>query len=292
MENYQDFLARNINWGEGFVTEKDMLLNYEIACNVEEIYEETFGKINSPKIGDIVEFSDGFRIFTEGKITENLYGKSQYGMMSICENGSSYTDGKYFSTSGGAFHHTHKSRLVYVGEAENLVWTWGRFGAGGNQGIYFPLKVRKWIIPYEQPITRSTVKIGGESYAVNIQNTTDCMFCCQTFRTVRAFRAWAEYVGYRHESFGHGTFVRRSPQRIEDKCFIDKNWQPPQNAKPIKIIRNGKVKNAWVVSTDTAIKYFWPNIYDPTIPEPRYGSKEWQEEMKEYRKYDGNPLGV
>ena len=295
METYEKFKERNAGWEYcGFCTEKDMRRNYEIACEVEIIYNNTFRNIHEPQIGDIVEFSDGFQVYDHAKVVENLYGNSKYGMLCVCENGGSHTDGKYFSTSGGAFKAIHKSKFQYVGESENLVWTWGCHGAGAYQGIYFPLKVRKWIIPYEKIECRSFLTIRGKNSrysAVSIENVGE-FFCAASFCSIKAFNAWAEYVGYKHNSFGNGSFEQRSPQRICDKCYTDPAWKVPEGAKPIKVIRNGDLKDAWVVTTEESITYYWPNIYDPTAKNPRCGTPEYEKEFAERRKYKGNPLGV
>ena len=299
METYETFKTRNANWDYcGFCTEKDMQRNYEIACKVERIYNETFTNINEPQIGDIVEFSDGFRVYNHAKVVENLYGGSKYGMMCVCENGSSHTDGKYFSTSGGAFKAIHKSKFQYVGEDTNIVWTWGCFGAGGNQGIYFPLKVRRWIVPYDPALKRSRVMIKGRNAkdfygnpldAVWIEHYSDCFGHAASFRTIQAFRAWAKYVGFESKPY-NGIFERVSSQTIVRKYFWDKE-EVPKNAKPLKVIDCARCVDAFAVNDGHDIVYYIPN---PNIlpKRPEFGTKEEEAERREYRKYNGNPLGI
>lgn len=302
---YEDFKRANAAFGSyNFpkLHEEEMLKCYAIANQVAEDYQENYGHIEGPRIGDIVEFADEFRVYDHGKIVENLYGGSKYGMLCVCESGSSFTNGEYFSTSGGAFRSIHKSKLQLVGDAENVVWTWGCYGSGAHQGIYFPLKVRKWIVPYEKPVCRSKVQFFGRNRKnhlgdyltpVRIENFGGIGAGGESFCSIRAFKAWADYVGYKYGSWrDRGTFEKVSAQRIADKCFTDKAWQPPKGAKPIKIIRNGRLKDAWVVTTDDCIMYYWPNIYDPEHPEPRYGTPEYEREFRERRKYNGNPMGI
>ena len=298
METYENFKARNAGWNSDYYchTEKSMQENYQIALNVEKAYNEKFGNINGPRIGDIVEFADNFRVYKHGKVVENLYGGSEYGLLCVCENGSSHTNGNYFSTSGGAFYLKHKSLFRYVGEDENVVWTWGCHGSGANQGIYFPLKVRKWIIPYEPIQVASTVRIYGANskkpngekrrYAVSIENFGDFFFA-QSFSSVKAFRAWADYVGYNCSSFGHGTFLRRSPQKIIRK-YIWEEKDIPANGKPLKLIDNGSVREAWAVTTETAITY---TLFNANVKR-NSDSDDKEDWLQEHRKYDGNPLGV
>jgi hypothetical protein len=297
MESYEDFKARNRGWDHGYASDKEMRRNYEIACNVEKIYNDTYGHIDGPKIGDIVQVGDEWSTHTRAKIVENLYGGSEYGMLCVCDHGSSHTNGRGFSTSGGAFHAYHKSKFRFVGEDVNIVWTWGCGGAGANQGIYFPLKVRKWIIPHEPIKFASLIQISGPTaktprgerrLPVTIQNAHD-WYNVMSFISLRAFNAWAKYVGYKHESYGKGSFQRRSPMRIEEQCVLDVKYLP-EGVKPIKVLANGKMRDGWVLNDGKKIINFWLNVHEPN--EPRYGTKEYEEEMKIFRKYQYNPMGV
>lgn len=292
MESYENFKARNANFGEyGFVEEREMLRNYEIALQVEKTYNETFANTNEPQIGDIVEFADDYHVYKHAKIVENLYAD---GKLCICENGGSHTDGKYFSTSGGAFVSKDKSELVLAGEDFNVVWTWGCNGAGAHQGIYFPLKVRKWIIPYEpKNVKRSIINFkrndDGEIVSVAIENS-DSFFCnAMSFNSLLAFEAWAKYVGYEYHVDGNRGY---SPQKINERCWT-KNVPMPENGKPIKVLANGRVHDGLVVSEDFVITQWWPNI---CREHAAYGTPEWRKECDEelalHRKYAQNPMGV
>ena len=102
-------------------SEKEMERNYAIALQIEKNYYEKYGTEKKPKLGDIIEFSDGFHIYKHAKIVENLYYEDQNTRICVCENGSSHTyNGRNFSTSGGAFHGMDKSDLQYVGEDVNV----------------------------------------------------------------------------------------------------------------------------------------------------------------------------
>ena len=305
METYKTFKERNINFdGNYYFFERGMMedimeRNYSIACDVEKTYNETFGNTDEPKIGDIVEFSDGFRVYDHAKVVENLYGGSKYGMLCVCENGSSFTNGKSFSTSGGAFKAIHKSKFQYVGEDENLVWTWGCHGAGANQGIYFPLKVRRWKVPYDPIVKQSRVVIRGRGAkdfhgnpldAVWIENFADCYgYHVESFKSIGAFRAWARYVGYESKPY-NGIFDRYSSLKIIRKYFWKKE-EVPADAKPIKVTECCRCVDAYVLNDGKDIVYYIPN---PNIlpPSPDFGTKEYEEEFRERMKYSGNPLGV
>ena len=301
MESFELFCQRNRGFGGyGRPSEQEHLRNYEMAKQVEQTYQRLHGFKDEPQIGDVVEFADDYQVFTHGLITENLYGGSEHGMLSICEHGSSHTDGEYFSTSGGVFHHVHKSRLQPAGTDVNVVWTWGCYGAGGSQGVYLPLQVRRWVIPHGQPTKRSWVYFRGQGRtnchgqtlpAVSISNCLET-YNAMCFKSISAFRAWADYVGYRYRDDCGGTERKVSSQRLCDKCYCDPSWTPPEGAKPIKVIRNATLKDGWVVTTDDCIMTYWPNIYDPDRKAPRFGSPEYEAEFREYQKYRDNPMGV
>lgn len=286
MITYEQFKERNISFNGGYNTEKVHQNNYGIAQEVERVYMDTYGHIDGPRIGDVVEFSDGWNVYKHAQVCENMYGGSKYGMMCVCKHGSSWTNGRGFSTSGGAFKAYHKSKFQYVGEDEVWVWTWGCYGSGANMGIYFPLKVRKWIIPYESVLKRSMVKIKRhDQYAVFIENNGD-LFNALCFNSVKAYIAWAEYVGFKTENWA-GSFEKVSPQRIERKWYL-KPEDAPTNGKPIKVLDNGRIKDGYVVTTEDAITYHVPNYGKY----PEYGTPEYEKAWKDYRKYAGNPMGV
>lgn len=292
METYEQFAARNAAFGGGgfYNSEKTMKANYEIAKAIIEKYESN--ATEEPRLGDIVEFSDGFQVYTHAKITEDVYRLKEHGLMCVCENGSSWTDGVHFSTSGGAFRSIHKSRMQLVGEETNMVWTWGCFGAGASMGIYFPLKVRKWLVPYEPIQKRSSIDIRmtdkENRYKVSVRNFGD-WYCAMCFKTIKAFNAWAEYVGYKHESNGHGSFHRDSPQRIVRKYVCHEN-EIPKDGKPLKTIDNGRVRDSWVVTTDELVTIYVENFKPYTMP--KFGTVQSDIEIAEFWKYDGNPMGV
>lgn len=301
METFEIFSKMNQGFGRyGTPSDKEMRECYEIAQKVERRFMEKFGAIEGPRLGDVVEFADDFRVYEHGQVTENLYGGSKYGMLCICQNGRSFTSGEGLSTSGGSFTAFHESRLKYVCETTNTFWTWGCYGAGASQGINFTMPVRKWIIPYEKPRFGSKVTFRGRGVkhngrewpAVSIENFGGCMGWAESFVSIKAFKAWADYVGYEYGRWGASVLEKASRQRIANKCYTDKDFVPPVGAKPMKMIFNGRVKDGYVVTTDEMILYLWPNIYDPEHPEPSYGTPEYEEQFKEFRKYSGNPMGI
>lgn len=294
---YDEFVAMNASFNEGRWSEKDMEDNWKIAKEISESYTRKFQDNDSPKIGDIVEFSDGFRVHRQAKIVEDMYRGSEHGMLCICENGSSHiTNSICFSTSGGAFVRRHKSKLVRNGYDFNTVWTWGCNGVGAGQGIYFTLRVNRWLIPYDEgSMVRSTVRINGSGAksmdgtkipAVRVCNTSD-MYCFQSFDSIKAYKAWAEHIGFKTSQY-ESCLHLSSNQRLVQK-YVTKDGDIPVNAKLIKRVLNGRVRDCWVTTDGNDIVFHTDNR---SISEMKYGTKEDEEETRMFRKYSDNPLGV
>lgn len=300
METFEEFARNNVTFDNGNYyifsgnrRNAEMLENYEIAKRTVERYEQCYGSIEGPKIGDVVEFSDGFEVFKHAIICEDCFGESKHGLLYVCEHGKSWTNGKGFSTSGGAFRHIHKSLMLPKGRDKNMVWTWGCNGAGANQGIYFSLDVNRWLVPYEPIESRSNVTIyyekeQAEQYGkIAIRNVLD-WYTAQSFESVKAFKAWAEYVGYKYAN-KKGTYFKTSPQTIKREYVSCKN-EIPKGAKPLKLIDNGELTDAWAFTTDESVTYYIN--YSQRNYHPKYGTPEYEAYHKEYRKYANNPLGV
>lgn len=300
MINYEDFKVYNLGFAYRYGNEEEQCKrNYEIARRVEQVYNETFANVDNPRPLDIVEFSNGCRVFKHGQVCENLYhdDAAAHGMITLCENGSTHTNGRSFSTSGGAFHQKHKSLFKPAGTDTCLVWAWGCNGSGASQGIYFPIKVRRWVIPYEKPQNAVKVYIYGKGgtwpdgrgreYAVAIEGRFD--YCHnQEFESIHAFLAWADYVGFQHKP-SYNTFHRVGAQRLQTK-YVKSYEEIPAGSKPIKAIYDCRAVDAWVFNDgDTITEYINTNAISPRAP---YNTEEGKRELAEFRKYADNPLGV
>lgn len=298
MENYENFKSMNAAWNGGDWSESEMERNYQVASEIVDAYKKRFPDETEPKIGDIVEFSDGTSVYKHAKITEDLYGRMKYGLMCICEQGSSHvTKNAGFSTSGGSFVRRHKSLMVLSGKEQNLVWAWGCHGAGASQGVYFSLDVNKWLIPYDKNfLTRSVVKINGggrknwkgeKMPAVNVSNLHE-WYGFQDFESIKAFRKWADFIGYKTMQ-RNSCLDLVSNQRLVRGLCVCKDEDIPKDAKVIKMILNGRARDCWVLHEGNDIVF---RVDNRPLPLTKYGTKEYEEELAEFRKYKENPLGI
>lgn len=316
MENYRQFVKRNKTWN-GYYINSDfykkmesidpMKRNYEIAKSVEKKFLSRYD-VNSPEpqVGDVVEFSDGYNIYAHAVIAEPFCKEhdSKFHLLNVCENGSSWTDGESFSTSGGSFHTFHASHFALAGRAVNTVWTWGCHGSGANQAIYFHLNVRRWVIPYSAPKPLTRVHIYGKGskdpygeprrYAISV--TGQSFYNFQSFVSVRAFRAWAEYVGFEYEHIGNGAdrcgLANRRGFQFLKRVMVHHHNQVPDGAKPLKMAENGTIVDAWTKRVGDTIFFFVPNINrwnDRTFEHPLVTH---QQEIEMFWRYSDNPLGI
>lgn len=313
MEKYEDFVKRNQCWDSYYTYSgiynrpnckysDPMRENYAIAKKICKKFYSKYDKGSAiPQVGDIVEFSDGYEIFKHGLIVEHFNGGlNKFNLLNVCENGSTWTNGECFSTSGGSFHTMHASRFALAGWGERSMWTWGCNGAGANQGIYFNVKVRKWIIPYGELKPLTHVYIYGKNtkdwngykrrYAVAVQSGLSGTFG-ESFKSIHAFLAWAKYVGFEYEKVNRLT-DRRGLQNLRRVLITNPN-QVPEGAKPLKMAENGSIVDAWTKKIGNTIYFYVPNInywLNGTFGEIPKMSRD--EEFQVWLKYNDNPLGV
>lgn len=304
MESYKDFAMRNQCWDSYYTVsdfwaaspDKDpMRRNYAIAKSVaKEFYRHYDWASASPQVGDIVEYCNGWHVYENAQIAEPFSSRaSKYNLLNVCENGSSWTDGKTFSTSGGAFHEVHASRFALVGPAKVRVWTWGCHGPGASQGIYFTLNVRKWIVRHDEPTAATFVRIGKGQISVESNDGSGYagQTFCQSFDSARAFLAWAEYIGFEFEHIGR-LAKRRGFQTLED-VYVNSMTEVPEGAKPLHLVSNGEVVLGWVKKEGNSIRFFIPTI--SSWERGCFGEHlelTRQQKLEKFWKYSMNPLGV
>lgn len=266
---------------QNFVSEKNWEKNLEIVENVERNFFAWYDKSKTtPQKGDVIEFSDGYEIFSHA-VVESV---DEYGNMYVCENGSTHTDGKCFSTSGGAFIYIHASHFEYVGEETRMFWTWGCFGSGAGQGLYFPVTVKKFrqkdmkVKPFHDIyICKKHYKNRG----TKVQIMQDLFCIALEFITIKAFKAFAEHVGLSYYKDDSGRYY--TDQFLKSEYFW-KIEELPNGCKPIYDFCNGSIVKCYAHKAGETITIYRPNPNAKEVYNPL--------EFEEARKYRNNPLGV
>lgn len=283
----EQFIKQNAGWDPKYGLghkEEEWQENYDIACKVEERLQNNYPMDGDVHPGDLVEISDGYRVYKNALVCS--IGKN--GVCEVCERWSAFTFGKSFSVSGGVWHSIHKSNFVRNGNGVATYWTWGRNGAGADQGIYFPVLVQRWIVPYEkqQPETTVLFRTSKLRSEPRVSITGPGFSTLATFCSVKAFKAWAEYVGFGYEKLGqawNGVISRRGKQNITDRLFWTMD-DLPDGAKPLFAMSNGSMVQCYVSNDGDTITTWRPNPNSKAVFNPL--------PFEEAKRYYSNPMGV
>lgn len=263
--NYKDFQVMNMGWDSGCCrisdsyAEKQMRKNYEIYRNVKrEFYRHYNRNLSVPQKGDVVEFVNNNRLYPHAAV-ESV---DKYGLMYVCEQGSTHTNGKYFSTSGGAWTHIHISHFEFAGYEYRRFWTWGAHGSGAHQGIYFDILVKKWrqkdipkIVPMHEVCLFSKYYRERCGYKAVVKDYSN-MYVFVGFETFKRFKEWAKYVGLTYRKRSDGRYFANQFLKREYFGAID---ELPSGCKPIKATVNGSDVRCYVHNDGETITYFCPN---------------------------------
>lgn len=108
----------------------------------------------------------------------------------------------------------------------------------------------------------------------------------QSFRSVKAFKAWAEYVGFEYERSGwayDGVICRRGRQNIVSRCFWYKE-DIPDGARPYYGLCNGSMVQCFATNDGETIIILKPNQNAKKVFRPLA--------YEDAKMYEGNPMGV
>lgn len=274
-------------FGESYVN-KMIDEEFAIASEVERKMLALDARYTRPIPGDAVEFAASeYEVYEHGIIGEQ-WG---HGMLHCCGNGSSHTtgDGRH-SVSGGSWKAFHYSKLELIGEEKMIFWTWGRNGSGANEGIYFPVTVKKWRVQHEEEKAFSKVYFKNENgkYRVFIE-AKGTIYSFQSFNSIKAFTAWCNYVGYSYKRTGSYLYGCIGDFNLK-RLYCPKEELLPEGVKPIKLLYNARIIEGYVYNDGKTIFHIIPTWVQQTIP--AWDSSDEERELELYRKYADNPMGV
>lgn len=261
--NYEQFKNANLGWDGGSCrisdtwAEKYMRKNYEISRNVKrEFYKHYDRHAAMPQKGDVIEFVHDNKLYKHAAV-ESV---DKYGVMYVCEQASTYTNGKHFSTSGGAWTRIHISHFEFAGYEERRFWTWGAHGAGGNQGIYFTILVKKFrqvdmprLAPEHRIYFHNPYYKDRGSAVVVMRNWN---YIHREFKTIHEFKDWADYIGLTYHKDDGGRYF--TDQFIKDALFWSMD-EIPDGSKPIEGWSNGRKVRCFYHKDGDTITYYRPN---------------------------------
>lgn len=259
MITLQEFKRINTQW-EGIsyqTTDKEWESNYQIAKDVENKFFTNYDESKkTPQKGDLIEFVNYNNVYSHAQVE----GIDKYGLMYVCENGSTWTDGECFSTSGGAFTHIHSSKFEFVGYEERTFWTWGCYGAGARQGIYFTIKVKKFrqkdmkLVPDHRIYFNSPHYMKERRSKVVIMQ--DWYYIFKEFDTIKEFKEWAEYVGLTYRKDDCGQYYANQFLKSE---YFWKLEDLPEGCKPTEDWSNGSKVRCFAHNDGKTLTIYRPN---------------------------------
>lgn len=259
MMTLEDFKKSNMCWnGNGYyTTEKEWNSNYQIAKDVEKEFFTHYDKsLMLPQKGDMIEFVN-YNSFYNHALVESV---DKFGLMYVCESGSSWTNGKSFSTSGGAFTHIHSSNFEFAGYEDRVFWTWGCYGAGARQGIYFTVKVKKFrqkemkLVPMHEIYFNSPYYMRERHSKVVIMQ--DFMYIFKEFYTIKAFKEWAGYVGLTYRKDDSGQYYAN---QFLKSAYFWKLEELPEGCKPVEDWCNGSKVRCFSHNDGKTLTIYRPN---------------------------------
>lgn len=115
-------------------------------------YIEKTRSDKTPKVGDIVKYTTEYGDYYGRALISANSGANE---IEICEQPyvpficNTNNDDMSLSVSGGAFTHTNKSNLKYLGKEKRQFCDWGSCGACGNGAVKFEAEVSVW--EYKKP---------------------------------------------------------------------------------------------------------------------------------------------
>lgn len=261
--NYEQFKTLNLAWDNSYCIadtdyfEKKMRKNWEIVRNVKrEFYKHYNRGMPSPQKGDVIEFAHYNKLYDKATV-ESV---NKFGVMSICEQASTFTDGKCFSTSGGAWTHSHKSHFEFAGYAYRRFWTWGVSGSGAHQGVYFDILVKKFrqidmpkLTPEHRIYFHNPYYKDRGSAVVVMQ---DWNYIHKEFKTLHAFRDWADYIGLTFHKDDNAQYWTDQFLKQTFFCVMD---EIPEGSKPIAAYSNGRKVKCFYHKDGDIITLYRPN---------------------------------
>lgn len=261
--NYEQFKAYNIGWDSGSCrfddafSEKYIRKNWAIARDVKrEFYKHYNRTMMTPQKGDVIEFVHYNKLYDHAAV-ESV---NKFGVMYVCEQASTHTDGKHFSTSGGAWTHIHQSHFEFAGYTYRRFWTWGAHGSGANQDIYFDILVKKFrqvdmpqLTPEHRIYFHNPYYKDRGSAVVVMQNLD---YIHREFKTIHEFKDWASYIGLTYHKDDYGRYY--ADQFIKDELFWSMD-EIPDGSKPIEGWSNGSKVRCFYHKDGDTITCYRPN---------------------------------
>lgn len=182
-----------------------------------------------PKVGDIVKYTTEYGDYYGRALISANSGANE---IQICEQPyvpficSTNNDDMSLSVSGGAFTHTNKSNLKYLGKEKRQFCDWGSCGACGNGAVKFEAEVSVWEYKENNMFGEYSTKDYNKMYIRKLEKPTDGYIIFGDgieFETEKDYQAFLKT--YRAKEFDNGYNTVIFYYKEENYLISKEEWQ-------------------------------------------------------------------
>lgn len=182
-----------------------------------------------PKVGDIVKYTTEYGDYYGRALISANNGANE---IQICEQPyvpficSTDNDDMSLSVSGGAFTHTNKSNLKYLGKEKRQFCDWGSCGACGNGAVKFEAEVSVWEYKKPNEYGEYSTKDYNKMYIRKLEKPTDGYIIFGdgiAFETEKDYQAFLKT--YRAKEFDNGYNTVIFYYKEENYLISKEEWQ-------------------------------------------------------------------
>lgn len=182
-----------------------------------------------PKVGDIVKYTTEYGDYYGRALISANSGANE---IRICEQPyvpficNTNNNDMSLSVSGGAFTHTNKSNLKYLGKEKRQFCDWGSCGACGNGAVKFEAEVSVWEYKKPNEYGEYSTKDYDKMYIRKLEKPTDGYIIFGNgiaFETEKDYQAFLKT--YRAKEFDNGYNTVIFYYKEENYLISKEEWQ-------------------------------------------------------------------
>lgn len=224
-----------------------------------------------PKVGDIVKYTTEYGDYYGRALISANSGANE---IEICEQpyvpficDTNNNDMK-LSVSGGAFTHTNKNNLKYLGKEKRQFCDWGSCGACANGAVDFEAEVSVWEYKELNKFGEYTTKDYDKMYISKSEKPNDLGYIIYgrgiAFKSEKDYQAFLKT--YRAKEFENGTNTVIFYYKEEDYLISEEEWQKLEGCQIDTRLLNASIITVKVKYDDENKKikvYRYKNSFKP-----------------------------
>ena len=248
------------------ITENDMKMAENYINYIEKTRSDKI-----PKVGDIVEYTTEYGDYYGRALISANSGANE---IEICEQPyvpficSTNNNDMSLSVSGGAFTHTNKNNLKYLGKEKRQFCDWGSCGACANGAVDFEAEVSVWEYKELNKFGEYTTKDYDKMYISKSEKPNDLGYIIYgrgiAFKSEKDYQAFLKT--YRAKEFENGTNTVIFYYKEEDYLISEEEWQKLEGCQIDTRLLNASIITVKVKYDDENKKikvYRYKNSFKP-----------------------------